>query len=110
MGTQAVLNVVTGERYKMVTKETKGMLTGEYGKLPIEPKPAVIKQIIGDAERMTCRPADRIEPELDKLREPPKIPQAAKPNAQTSTKTSDKSASKNFFFISFPPFFYIFIG
>ena len=68
MGTQAVLNVVTGERYKMVTKETKGMLTGEYGKLPIEPKPAVIKQIIGDAERITCRPADRIEPELDKLR------------------------------------------
>ncbi len=68
VGTQAVLNVVTGERYKMVTKETKGMLTGEYGKLPIEPKPAVIKQIIGDAERITCRPADRIEPELDKLR------------------------------------------
>lgn len=68
VGTQAVLNVVTGERYKMVTKETKGMLTGEYGKLPVEPKPAVIKQIIGDAERITCRPADRIEPELDKLR------------------------------------------
>ncbi len=68
VGTQAVLNVVTGERYKMITKETKGMLTGEYGKLPIEPKPAVIKQIIGDAERITCRPADRIEPELDKLR------------------------------------------
>ena len=68
VGTQAVLNVVTGERYKMITKETKGILTGEYGKLPIEPKPAVIKQIIGDAERITCRPADRIEPELDKLR------------------------------------------
>ena len=65
VGTQAVLNVVTGERYKMVTKETKGMLMGEYGKLPMEPKPAVIKQIIGDAERITCRPADRIAPELD---------------------------------------------
>ncbi len=68
VGTQAVLNVVTGERYKMVTKETKGMLTGEYGKLPVEPKAEVIKKIIGDAERITCRPADRIEPELDKLR------------------------------------------
>ena len=68
VGTQAVLNVVTGERYKMVTKETKGMLTGEYGKLPVEPKAEVVKKIIGDAERITCRPADRIEPELDKLR------------------------------------------
>lgn len=68
VGTQAVLNVVTGERYKMVTKETKGMLTGEYGKLPVEPKPEVIKKIIGDAERITCRPADRIAPELDSFR------------------------------------------
>ncbi|MCI8459314.1 MAG: oxaloacetate decarboxylase subunit alpha [Clostridia bacterium] len=68
VGTQAVLNVVTGERYKMVTKETKGMLTGEYGKLPMEPKPAVIKKIIGGAERITCRPADRIQPELENYR------------------------------------------
>lgn len=65
VGTQAVLNVVTGERYKMVTKETKGMLSGEYGKLPMDPKPEVIRKIIGDAERITCRPADRIAPELD---------------------------------------------
>ncbi len=68
VGTQAVLNVVTGERYKMVTKETKGMLCGEYGKLPLDPKPAVIKKIIGDTPRITCRPADNIEPELDKFR------------------------------------------
>ncbi len=68
VGTQAVLNVVTGERYKMVTKETKGMLTGEYGKLPLDPKPEVIRQIIGDAERITCRPADRIAPELETFR------------------------------------------
>ncbi len=68
VGTQAVLNVVTGERYKMVTKETKGMLTGEYGKLPLEPKADVIKKIVGDAERITCRPADRISPELDNFR------------------------------------------
>ncbi len=69
VGTQAVLNVLSGERYKMVTKETKGMLTGEYGKLPLEPKPAVIKQIIGDAPRISCRPADNIKPELDAFRE-----------------------------------------
>lgn len=68
VGTQAVLNVVTGERYKMVTKETKGMLTGEYGKLPLEPDKKVIEKIIGDAERITCRPADRIAPELDTFR------------------------------------------
>lgn len=68
VGTQAVLNVVTGERYKMVTKETKGMLTGEYGKLPVEPKAEVIRKIVGDAERITCRPADRIGPELDTFR------------------------------------------
>lgn len=68
VGTQAVLNVVTGERYKMVTKETKGMLTGEYGKLPVEPKAEVVRKIIGDTERITCRPADRIAPELDTFR------------------------------------------
>lgn len=69
VGTQAVLNVITGERYKMVTKETKGMLAGEYGKLPVEPDPAIIKKIIGDTPRITCRPADKIPPELDKYRE-----------------------------------------
>lgn len=65
VGTQAVLNVVTGERYKMVTKETKGILKGEYGQLPAEPNPEVIKKCIGDGERITCRPADRLEPEYE---------------------------------------------
>ena len=64
VGTQAVLNVVTGERYKMVTKETKGMLTGEYGKLPAEPNADILQKIVGDGERITCRPADRLAPEL----------------------------------------------
>lgn len=64
VGTQAVLNVISGERYKMVTKETKGMLTGEYGKLPVEPDAKIIKKIIGDAPRITCRPADNLKPEL----------------------------------------------
>ena len=69
VGTQAVLNVISGERYKMVTKETKGMLIGEYGKLPMDPNPEIIKKIIGDTPRITCRPADLIKPELDIYRE-----------------------------------------
>lgn len=64
VGTQAVLNVISGERYKMVTKETKGMLIGEYGKLPVEPNAEIIKKVIGDTPRITCRPADNLKPEL----------------------------------------------
>lgn len=65
VGTQAVLNVLSGERYKTVTKETKGVVAGEYGKLPVEPSTEIIKKIIGDTPRITCRPADNIKPELD---------------------------------------------
>ena len=68
VGTQAVLNVVTGERYKMVTKETKGVLKGEYGKLPAEPDPEIVKKCIGDEKRITCRPADLLEPEYEKYK------------------------------------------
>ena len=68
VGTQAVLNVLAGERYKTVTKETKGVLAGEYGKLPLEPSANVVKKIIGDTPRITCRPADNIPPELDKYK------------------------------------------
>ena len=68
VGTQAVLNVVTGERYKMVTKETKGVLKGEYGKLPAEPNPDVVKKCIGDEPRITCRPADLLQPEYEKYK------------------------------------------
>ena len=66
VGSQAVLNVLSGERYKMVTKEVKGIVRGEYGKLPVEIKPDIVKKIIGDEERITCRPADNIGPELEK--------------------------------------------
>ncbi len=69
VGTQAVLNVIMGERYKMVTKETKGIVKGEYGKTPVPISDEFAKQIIGDEERITCRPADLIAPELDSLRE-----------------------------------------
>ena len=69
VGTQAVLNVLMGERYKMISKESKGIVRGEYGTTPVEISEDIVKKIIGDEERITCRPADKIEPELDKLRE-----------------------------------------
>ena len=69
VGTQAVLNVIGGERYKMVTKEFKGVVRGEYGKTPMPIDPECVKKIIGDEEPITCRPADRLAPELDSLRE-----------------------------------------
>lgn len=69
VGTQAVLNVLSGERYKMVTKESKGLLRGEYGRLPGEVNEEVRKKAIGDDEVITCRPADLLEPELEKYTE-----------------------------------------
>ena len=68
VGTQAVLNVVSGERYKMVTKEFRGLVKGEYGKTPVKIDENFRRSIIGDAEPIDYRPADRIEPELDRLR------------------------------------------
>ena len=68
VGTQAVLNVLSGERYKMITKESKGLLRGEYGQLPGEVNEEVRKKAIGDDEVITVRPADLIEPELEKYR------------------------------------------
>ncbi len=67
VGTQAVLNVLAGERYKMVSKESKGIVRGEYGQTPVPISEEFVKQIIGDEKRITCRPADLIEPELEKL-------------------------------------------
>ena len=69
VGTQAVFNVIMGERYKMVTKEFKGVVKGEYGKTPVDIDPEFRKKIIGDEEAITCRPADMLKPELEKLRE-----------------------------------------
>lgn len=69
VGTQAVLNVLTGERYKMVPKESKGLVKGEYGKTPAPIPEEIRKKILGDEEPITCRPADLIPPELDKIRE-----------------------------------------
>ena len=69
VGSQAVLNVLSGERYKMVTKESKGVLRGEYGMLPGKVNEEVRRKAIGESEVITCRPADLLEPELDKYRE-----------------------------------------
>jgi len=68
VGTQAVMNVISGERYKMVPKETKALVKGEYGKTPAPIKEEIVRKIIGDEERITCRPADLLEPELDDIR------------------------------------------
>ena len=68
VGTQAVMNVVAGERYKMVPKESKALVKGEYGKTPA-PIPQEVKDIILKGEEtITCRPADLIEPELESIK------------------------------------------
>lgn len=64
VGTQAVLNVVSGERYKMVTKESKKLLSGEFGQTVKPFNPEVQKKCIGDTKPITCRPADLIKPQL----------------------------------------------
>nr|WP_294492304.1 oxaloacetate decarboxylase subunit alpha [uncultured Anaerosporobacter sp.] len=64
VGTQAVLNVLAGERYKMVTKESKALLRGEYGQTVKPFNPEVQKKAIGDEKAITCRPADLLNPEL----------------------------------------------
>ena len=67
VGTQAVFNVIMGERYKMVTKESKKLLSGEFGKTVKPFDPEVQKKCIGDTKPITCRPADLIEPQLEKI-------------------------------------------
>ncbi len=69
VGTQAVYNVIMGERYKMVTKEFKGLVRGEYGHTPLPIDDEFRKKIIGDDTPIDCRPADQIQPELEKLKE-----------------------------------------
>lgn len=67
VGTQAVLNVMTGQRYKSITNEVKNYFLGQYGKSPSEVNPEVKKLAIGDATPITCRPADLLAPELAKI-------------------------------------------
>lgn len=68
VGTQAVMNVISGERYKMVPNESKALLRGEYGKLPAPVNEKVRKQILGDTPIIEHRPADDLKPELETYR------------------------------------------
>ena len=67
VGTQAVLNVLMGERYKMITKESRALLKGEYGQTVKPFNKEVQKKAIGDEEPITCRPADLLPNELEKI-------------------------------------------
>jgi len=67
VGTQAVLNILTGERYKTITKESMGILKGEYGASPAPVNAELQAKVLDGAQPITCRPADNIEPELDIL-------------------------------------------
>ncbi|TAN48767.1 MAG: oxaloacetate decarboxylase subunit alpha [Methylococcaceae bacterium] len=69
VGSQAVINVLAGERYKTITKETAGVLKGEYGKTPAPVNKTLQKRVLEGAKPITCRPADLLEPELDKITE-----------------------------------------
>ncbi|UPQ84261.1 sodium-extruding oxaloacetate decarboxylase subunit alpha [Pseudomonas knackmussii] len=67
VGTQAVINVLTGERFKSITKETAGILKGEYGSAPAPFNSQLQQRVLDGAEVITCRPADLLQPEMDKL-------------------------------------------
>ena len=70
VGTQAVFNVLMGERYKVATKETKDVLMGKYGQTVKPFNPEVVDKVLSEEDKkhvITCRPADLLEPELDKL-------------------------------------------
>jgi len=65
VGTQATLNVLVGERWKIIPKEVRSYFLGQYGKPPAEFDPAIQKKVIGDETPITCRPAENIAPELE---------------------------------------------
>ena len=67
VGTQAVLNILTGERYKTITKETAGVLKGEYGATPAPMNKELQERVLDGADVITCRPADLLKPELETL-------------------------------------------
>lgn len=67
VGTQSVINVLSGERYKTITKETVGVLKGEYGSTPAEVNKELQQRVLAGKEPITCRPADLLEPEVEHL-------------------------------------------
>ena len=90
VGTMAVLNVAVG-RYKMIPREVKDLVAGKYGRTPAPIDPEIKRLVIGDAEPVTCRPADLIEPQLEKFRA--RLADDGYPNASTEDLLS---------YISFP--------
>ena len=90
VGTMAVLNVAVG-RYKMIPREVKDLVAGKYGRTPAPIDPEIKRLVIGDAEPVTCRPADLIEPQLEKFRA--RLAEDGYPNA---------SAEDLLSYISFP--------
>ena len=95
VGTQAVFNVIMGERYKTVTKEFKGIVRGEYGKTPVAIDPAFVKKIIGDEKPIDYRPADALKPELEQLRS--EIPQYLEQDEDVLSYALFPEVSKKFF-------------
>ena len=95
VGTQAVFNVIMGERYKTVTKEFKGIVRGEYGKTPVAIDPEFTKKIIGDEKPIDYRPADALKPELDQLRS--EIPQYLEQDEDVLSYALFPEVSKKFF-------------
>ena len=95
VGTQAVFNVIMGERYKTVTKEFKGIVRGEYGKTPVAIDPAFTKKIIGDEKPIDYRPADALKPELEQLRS--EIPQYLEQDEDVLSYALFPEVSKKFF-------------
>ncbi|MDI6709678.1 MAG: acetyl-CoA carboxylase biotin carboxyl carrier protein [Thermoanaerobacterales bacterium] len=69
VGTQAVLNVLTGQRYKLIPGEVKNYVAGLYGRPPGALDPEIARKVLGDREPVTCRPADLLEPRMEKMRE-----------------------------------------
>jgi len=84
VGTQAVMNVLSGERYKTISKETAGVLKGEYGKTPAPVNKELQARVLDGQEPITCRPADLLEPEMEKL-----ITEVIEKAAEEGVKLSD---------------------
>jgi len=99
VGTQAVLNVVAGERYKLVTKETKAYFKGEYGKPPAPVNEEVKRKILKDEKEITCRPADLILPELENAKE--KIKEYIENDTDVVTYCLFPQLAENFFRLRF---------
>ncbi|ACM60419.1 oxaloacetate decarboxylase alpha subunit [Caldicellulosiruptor bescii] len=99
VGTQAVLNVIAGERYKLVTKETKAYFKGEYGKPPAPVNEEVKRKILKDEKEITCRPADLILPELENAKE--KIKEYIENDTDVVTYCLFPQLAENFFKLRF---------